>query len=162
MWDGNSNNDDSKQGMDSERHNFLSESPGPVQGLSLANHIDRCNKNETHFHSYKPASFSTRLVSRLVFRCAFFKESTGHIWTISLVNVQSTNTSNKHINAHKALNHNNSVIKRVTKYACNNTMSVWGRNWSEFVCEWSCNWECKRFTMRMLQKWIQCQCWMIW
>ncbi len=34
---------------------------------------------------------------------------------------------------HKALNHNNSVIKRVTKYACNNPMSVCGRNWSEFV-----------------------------
>ncbi len=35
---------------------------------------------------------------------------------------------------HKVLNHNNSVINSVTKYACNNTMSVRGRNWSEFVC----------------------------
>ncbi len=35
---------------------------------------------------------------------------------------------------HKALNHNNSVIKSVTKYACNNPMSVCGRNWSECVC----------------------------
>ncbi len=33
----------------------------------------------------------------------------------------------------KALNHNNSAIKSVTKYACNNPMSVCGRNWSEFV-----------------------------
>ncbi len=29
---------------------------------------------------------------------------------------------------HRALNHNNSVIKSVTKYACNNSMSVCGRN----------------------------------
>ncbi len=29
---------------------------------------------------------------------------------------------------------NNSVIKSVTKYACNNPMSVCSRNWSEFVC----------------------------
>ncbi len=36
---------------------------------------------------------------------------------------------------YKALNHNNSVIKSVTKYACNNSMSVCCRNWSEFVCE---------------------------
>ncbi len=36
---------------------------------------------------------------------------------------------------HKALNHNNSVTKSVAKYACNNPMSVCGRNWSEFVCE---------------------------
>ncbi len=35
---------------------------------------------------------------------------------------------------HKALNHNNSVIKSVTKYAYNNPMSVCCRNWSEFVC----------------------------
>ncbi len=35
---------------------------------------------------------------------------------------------------HRALNHNISVIKGVTKYACNNPMSVCGRNWSEFVC----------------------------
>ncbi len=33
----------------------------------------------------------------------------------------------------KALNHNNSIIKSITKYVCNNTMSVWGRNWSGFV-----------------------------
>ncbi len=35
---------------------------------------------------------------------------------------------------HKALNHNNSVIKSVTKYACNNLLSVCDRNWSEIVC----------------------------
>ncbi len=34
----------------------------------------------------------------------------------------------------KALNHDNSVIKSVTKYACNNPMSVFGRKWGEFVC----------------------------
>ncbi len=35
---------------------------------------------------------------------------------------------------HNVLNHNNSVIKSVTKYGCSNPMSVCGRNWSEFVC----------------------------
>ncbi len=35
---------------------------------------------------------------------------------------------------HKALNHKNSVIKSVTKYACNNPMSAYSRNWSEFAC----------------------------
>ncbi len=35
---------------------------------------------------------------------------------------------------HKAFNHNNYVIKSVTRYACNNPMSVCDRNWSEFVC----------------------------
>ncbi len=34
---------------------------------------------------------------------------------------------------HLALNHNNSIINSVTKYACNNPMYVCGRNWSEFV-----------------------------
>ncbi len=35
---------------------------------------------------------------------------------------------------HNALNHDNSEIKIVTKYACNNPMYVCGRNWREFVC----------------------------
>ncbi len=35
---------------------------------------------------------------------------------------------------YKALNHNNSVIKSVTKYAYNNPISVCSRNWSEFMC----------------------------
>ncbi len=40
---------------------------------------------------------------------------------------------------HKALNHNNSAIKSVIRYACNNPMSVVGIGVNLCVCEWSCN-----------------------